>query len=651
MFFIGGSRINATYDVEVAQVSIPTDEEAVERGRHLVWSVGLCTECHGESLAGDVMSDDALFGRLAASNLTSGKGGIAQDYTDEDWVRAIRNGIRPNGEPLVIMPAEFFVGLGEEDLGAIIAYLKTLPPVDNETPERSVGPLGRIFAVLDKTLLPARSIDHDSPILPVPEEAVSAEYGRYLGFACSACHGEDLKGGSGDFAGPNITRSGATRDWTEAGFIDTFRTGVTPDGNALDQELMPWRNFGWAVVAIPIFGLSIASVGSHYDQQLEFAANNARSLRDLSLSSDAYALYVVGLGIAVVVVHLILAAVISWRRADDWVAWLISIAMVANGAITPVSPLHSLAATRPAFEIPVNLLIYFGLVSGVIILYLFPNGRFIPRWTAILAVAWAVINIPAVFLSDSAISFIGWPIVIQFFILAGWAATGIYAQAFRYAYVSSPTQRQQTKWAALGLGAAAIGPLAFYFSVFVLPTLGDAAAPNIFYQRIGSTFFTVSVLFRLIGMTGVAVALLVFPLSFAFAILRYRLWDIDLLINRTLVYAALTGSIAVIYFAIILVLQMVFQAVSNQGTNLALVVSTLTIAAMFQPLRRQVQNLIDRRFYRRKYDAARTLASFTRTCRNEVDINRLSQTLVGVTTESVQPRFVSLWLKTPEVRE
>ncbi len=325
--------------------------------------------------------------------------------------------------------------------------------------------------------------------------------------------------------------------------------------------------------------------------------------------------------------------------------------MVANGAITPVSPLHSLAETRPAFELPFNLLVYFGLVSGIVILYLFPNGRFVPRWTPVLAIVWAVVNFPAVFLSDSGISFISWPLVAQLFILAGWAATGIYAQAFRYAYVSSPTQRQQTKWAALGLGAAAIGPLAFYISVHVLPTLGETSAPNIFYQRIGATFFSVSVLFRLIGMTGVALALLVFPLSFAFAILRYRLWDIDLLINRTLVYTVLTGSIAVIYFAIILVLQMVFQAVSNQGTSLALVVSTLTIAAMFQPLRRQVQDQIDRRFYRSKYDAARTLASFTRTCRNEVDINRLSQTLIGVTTESVQPRFVSLWLKTPEVRE
>ncbi len=244
LFFIGGSRINATYDVEVTQVSIPTGGEAVERGRHLVRSIGLCTECHGEDLAGELISDDALFGRLAAANLTSGEGGIGQSYTDTDWIRAIRHGVRPDGKPLLIMPSDFFVNFGEEDLGAIIAYLKSFPPVNKENPKRSVGPLGRIFSVLYKQLLPVRSIDHNAPILPVPEKAVSVEYGRYLAITCNACHGEDLKGGSGEFAGPNITRSGVIRDWTEADLIETFRTGVTPDGRALDQELMPWRNFG-----------------------------------------------------------------------------------------------------------------------------------------------------------------------------------------------------------------------------------------------------------------------------------------------------------------------------------------------------------------------------------------------------------------------
>ena len=187
------------------------------------------------------MDDDPVFGRLVASNLTAGKGGIGGRFSDEDFIRAIRHGVRPDGSPLIIMPSELFNKLGEADLGAVIAYIKSLPPADNELPSTTAGPLVRLLVLLEENLLPAQVIDHDAPFPSMPAPGVTAEYGKYLAVACTACHGDDL-GGQGE-GGPNITAGGRPGKWSEADFINTLRTGVTPRGNNLDPENMPWKSF------------------------------------------------------------------------------------------------------------------------------------------------------------------------------------------------------------------------------------------------------------------------------------------------------------------------------------------------------------------------------------------------------------------------
>ena len=132
------------------------------------------------------------------------------------------------------------------------------------------------------------------------------------------------------------------------------------------------------------------------------------------------------------------------------------------------------------------------------------------------------------------------------------------------------------------------------------------------------------------------------------AILRHQLWDIDVIINRTLVYGSLTAILALLYFGLIVAFQFVLQGVFQQNNDVAIVISTLAVAALFQPLRSRMQRLIDRRFYRRKYDAARTLAAFSATLRNEVDLGQLSEHLLSIVEETVQPVHVSLWLRDPE---
>ncbi len=201
-------RLRKSYDVDIESITIPEDEASIEHGKTLV-VVGRCTECHGLDLGGQVTSDSPAVGEIYASNLTSGKGGVGRTYTDSDWLRSIRHGIGPDGRSLVITPAQFYYYLSDEELGAIIAYIKSVPPVDNELPDPSVGILGRVFVSLfrdgAKEWLPAEKIDHSGPRPEAPEPAVSEEYGQYLVTTrtCLVCHNpkEISLAEGGDLAG------------------------------------------------------------------------------------------------------------------------------------------------------------------------------------------------------------------------------------------------------------------------------------------------------------------------------------------------------------------------------------------------------------------------------------------------------------------
>ena len=236
----GTSRLNKAYEVEVENVAIPSDEAALARGEHLV-NV-FCRECHRADLTGQLFFDEPPIGTVYSANLT----GLAETHSDEELVLAIRHGLDSEGRPLLIMPSESFVHFSEEDLGAVIAYLKSVPRAGEEVPEREFRPVGRILTgvgAFDGSL-PATYIDHEQPFPEMPEVGANVAYGEYLSGFCQSCHGANLAGGQPPIPdsppAPNLTSGGELENWTEENFLTALRTGETPDGRHLNPEFMPW---------------------------------------------------------------------------------------------------------------------------------------------------------------------------------------------------------------------------------------------------------------------------------------------------------------------------------------------------------------------------------------------------------------------------
>jgi mono/diheme cytochrome c family protein len=246
---IGGSKLNQQYDVQPEPVAISDDTAVLQRGQYLV-SVS-CAGCHGENLAGKPFVDDPALGFIPASNLTAGQGGAGATFSDADFVRAIRHGIDNEGKPLAIMPSRAYWHFSDEDLGAIIAYVQSLPPVDNEMGEKNLKLMGRLLlgaGALD--ILAAESIDHAGARPAAQAQRVDSVYGEYLANTgdCQNCHGPDLSGAPpaepGGLPGPDITPGGHVADWTTNEFITAMRTGRTPGGQTLNPEFMPWESYG-----------------------------------------------------------------------------------------------------------------------------------------------------------------------------------------------------------------------------------------------------------------------------------------------------------------------------------------------------------------------------------------------------------------------
>ena len=246
VYAVSASMLGRTYPMPDLGLRAPTDAAAVERGKHLVLAVGACPECHDPDLGGKVYADMGPVGIVAGRNLTRGRGGIGAAFSDADWVRAIRYGLRRDGTSLIGMPSEVYTKMTDGDLGAVIAYLKQLPPVDREVPQSHFRPFGRLLLATGRmAILTAPKTFHGTTTASAAP-APSAGYGRYLAdvSGCHGCHGFGLSGGR--VAGPpdvpiaaNLTPAGLG-DWTQADFVRAIREGRRPDGTSI-HPFMPWR--------------------------------------------------------------------------------------------------------------------------------------------------------------------------------------------------------------------------------------------------------------------------------------------------------------------------------------------------------------------------------------------------------------------------
>ncbi|RJP61303.1 MAG: cytochrome C [Candidatus Auribacter fodinae] len=251
IYFQTESRLNRVYAAPVDTLPIPTDAASIEHGRRIFQYRG-CEACHGEQLQGKIYLDDPALGQVIAGNLTRGEGGYGASFSDADWVRAIRYGVRPDGTPLLFMPSTEFYFLSDDDLADVIAYIKSVPPVDHVQPPSSLSLTGRAAMTLVPaiTFIPAELIPMDAPRPVAPEAGVTAEYGEYLTLSCKVCHGLTMSGGlipgfPSDWPpAPNLTWGAGSSlpAWEESDFIHFMRTGMR-HGSQVDAKYMPWSSY------------------------------------------------------------------------------------------------------------------------------------------------------------------------------------------------------------------------------------------------------------------------------------------------------------------------------------------------------------------------------------------------------------------------
>ena len=247
LFLAGNARFNKVYAFPESNITLPTDPASIELGKHR--AEALCQGCHGDNLGGvENWFSAGPLGTIDSTNLTAGEGGIGQEYSStEDYVRAIRHGIDPDGKPIFMPAVVSTAHLSDQELGAVIAYLKTVPPVDHQTNGNRLSPLAKMMLAAGMLgQLPVESVSHDTRV-SAPEAGVSVEYGEYLVNIndCHICHGQELAGGpfpdpTIEKISPNLTPGGEVGYWSDEQFINTIRTGITPSGHQLDPKFMPW---------------------------------------------------------------------------------------------------------------------------------------------------------------------------------------------------------------------------------------------------------------------------------------------------------------------------------------------------------------------------------------------------------------------------
>jgi signal transduction histidine kinase len=407
-----------------------------------------------------------------------------------------------------------------------------------------------------------------------------------------------------------------------------------PPSTALHGRWLLVARVAWVVAALLAVMVFVAGLPAYYEQlrtfsgpigaffspEIEDPAAVRANLARLGLSAGFYAAYIVALEVLLTFAFCVVGTVIFWRRSDDWMALLAAIFLMLQ---VGEAPTLALAATYHSWWFPVDLLGVLAVASFILFFYLFPDGRFVPRWTRWIAVV-------GVLLTASFTFFPGWnarypyaTIVILY--LSGLLITCVFAQLYRYVRVSGPVERQQTKWVVFGLTTAVVGVLGLDLLSALFPAL----------DRTGT-------LPDLVGQTAENLFILLVPVSIGFAVLRYRLWDIDVLINHTLVYGTLTTSVVGLYILMVGSLGTLLQ---ERGNILVSLLATGLVAVLFQPLREHLQRGINRLMYGERDEPYKVLSRLGRRLEATLAPSMVLQTIVETVAQALKLPYVAIALK------
>jgi hypothetical protein len=405
---------------------------------------------------------------------------------------------------------------------------------------------------------------------------------------------------------------------------------------------LPLARAAWLIVAALTVVLYVGGLHTFYHQQRVVCAAEpcrtspttaqAQLLAQAGVSLQAAARYEVAVYALAALVHVAVAALLFWRRSEDPMAVFVSVMLLTFGTFG----IHStatidavLSAVGPAWRVPVTFISLLGACTITLFWFLFPDGRFVPRGLRTPVILWLLWDTFTSVVPNTHLDPERWPAGPNLVYWLLTLVTCLYALVFRYRRISTPAQRQQTKWVVFGAVVSQTSGMAAYGVTVLAPVLDPRLAPLALFQDTSCPLFVA-----------------VMPVVIAIAILRSRLFDIDFVINRALVYSLLTAALALIYGGLVIGLQALFHALTGETPQVVIIASTLAIVGLFQPLRRAIQSFIDRRFYRRKYDVQQVLAGFASRLRGDTytDLEHLTQALESVVNDTVQPAHISLQL-------
>ena len=411
-----------------------------------------------------------------------------------------------------------------------------------------------------------------------------------------------------------------------------------------DRRLLLARA-AWLVVSTLSVGLFAAGIAVEY-RQLRHGCPTAlcassggvtpvelHQLQNFGVSPEFFAAYGIVLEFMFALVFVGVAALIFWRKPSDGQALFASFALLVFGTATQTYAISALIAERPFWEPLADCLHFLGSASFSLFLFIFPDARFVPRWTGWVALVWIAWLFPRYWLPNwpPSASDDPWLVWLNLFIWLGSLGTAIYSQAYRYRHVSNVVQRQQTKWVVFGIVTALVGFVSVNIVVSAIALPSPTSADELAALMIGAAL-----------MYG---ALLLIPLSIGIAILRYRLFDIDILINRTLVYGALTISVVGIYVLVVGYLSMLFRAAGGPANMAISVLATGLVALLFHPLRSRLQRGINRLMYGERDDPYAVLSRLGQQLQTTLVPEAVLPTIVETVKESLKVPYAAITLE------